>query len=254
MLGRLVSGGAGLAPGVRVVDALHRWRGRDASLDARCGPAILIGTLTRSAPATATDRLGVVYTAPPHFPRWEVRDLLARDRREALGLRLSSDDWMWDAPSVPWRPTESTMAVSAIESGTAAAAGAALYYWGRDDQTGARCWLEGDGTSYRFVHHNGSSQVASPALPGPAPTVGTWIRVLGQLRADGAVRCWLALGTAEEVQESAWSAPLALAAAWGAGARWRANRRGSAGPQGSTVLLDLWHVLRNRRLDELEQV
>lgn len=254
MLGRPVAAAAGGRVALRTIDAVHRWRGRDASIDARTTQAVLAGQLTRAAAAVAIDGAGVTYTAPPHHPRWEMRDLLAADARTALGLRLSTDDLAWEPPALPVAPGASTMAVDAIELGTAAGS-AALYYFGLDTPSGtAHRLLLGDGTSYRFYWNNGNDAVTSPPLPGPAPTVGQRVRVLGQLRADGAVRCWLSLGTSREAQDSGWSAAIGLGDGYPIGARHRVNNLGLGSSRGHVWIGDLWDVPWLRPWEALERV
>lgn len=219
---------------------LFRWRGRDAVLDALTIGGVLPGTLTRSGSANAVDSAGATYACPPHAPRWEVRDLSASvGTRDTVGLRVTSDDVVW--PSTIWLPAACSVAVDLVNEGGRTISGGGVIYYGRDDATGARLWIDSDGTNYRFTHHNGTSSV-SATLATATPATGTRATLLGELRADGAVRLSLAVGGSRSATSTSWSSTLALASAWGAGARWRLNRVGSAGTQGDAWIADAWAI------------
>jgi hypothetical protein len=220
------------APPALVSRCLLRFSARDTSLDARTIGGALAGTLTRAASATATDSLGVSYTCPNGVARWDVRGGL-------VGLRLgTADDLAW-APS-QWRPQAVTLGVDLTNTGGRTITNGGVLSYAIDAGTGARLVLDSSGTNYRLTHHNGTSSVTA-TLAGTALASDARGRLIGWLRADGAVRLGLALGVSGELSDvTAWSSTLTLASAWPAGARWRANRLGSGGTRGDCWLRDAW--------------
>lgn len=201
-----------------------RWQARLRSLNALTGQ---VGTLVRAATGTAVDANGVTYTAGHSRARWEARDYASTGLRDTLGLRLAADDLTWPCD---WLPGLATLLVEFSEAGTRTTANAGLVYAGNDAQSGARLILDSNGTNFRATIHNGSTS-QSIALATATPTSGQSAQLLVQLDDDGTnQRVRLLLGGTT----TAWSSTVARAAAWGTGAKLRANRVGSAGTQGST--------------------
>lgn len=238
----------GTAPGL-VSTLRFNWEGRRGSLVAVTGH---VGTLTRASTGTAVDANGVTYTAAHSMARWEARDFANSGRRAQLGLRLGADDFAFP---VNWLPETGTLLVHASEAGTRTTSGAGLVYLGNDGQTGARLWVDSDGTNYRANVHNGSTS-QSATLSTATPTTDQGFQVGLQLEDDGTnwrVRLVLRVMPTGAETFGAWTTPIARAAAWGTGAKLRANRVGSAGTLGSTWIRRLAWGAGYRTLDELEQ-
>lgn len=213
--------------------ARFRAQYRRGTLTAITGQA---GTLTRAATGTLVDSNGVTITAGHSMPRYEAR--LWADTA-AVGLRLGAgspgDDLTYPCD---WLPERGTLYVAFSEAGTRTTSGATLAYLGNDAVTGAYLKLDADGTHYRVTVSNGSdSESVSAAVVDP--TTGQACEAIVQLDDDGTdwrVRLGLAVVTQAGEEWTAWTDPITRAATWGAGAKLRANRAGSAGTLGSTWL------------------
>lgn len=206
-----------------------RWQARRGTLDAITGQ---VGTLTRASTGTAVDITGTTYTARHSMPRWENRDFNAGGSRYELGLRMTADDLEWAAN---WLPETGTFYVEFSEEGTRTTTGAGLLYLGRDDQTGARLFVNSSGTNYQATIHNGTTS-QTIALATATPTTGQMARLAVQLLDSGGnqqVRLILRVGSGSDTT-TAYTTAITRAAAWGTGAKLRLNRIGNAGTQGST--------------------
>jgi hypothetical protein len=223
-----------------------RFQARFGSLDALTGQ---VGTLVRAATGTAVDRAGVTYTAGHSMPRWEARDWAATGVRDTLGLRLGADDLTWPAN---WLPETATLFVAFSEAGTRTTANAGLVYVGNDGATGGRVFIDSTGTNFRATIHNGTTP-QTVSLATATPTTAQSARLALQLDDNGTtqrVRLLLRVGVTDTT--SAWSSTVARAAAFGSGAKMRANRIGSAGTLGSTWLRDIGWFPGLLTLDECE--
>lgn len=217
-----------------------RWQGRFGALDALTGQA---GTLTRAATGTAVDANGTTYTAGHSMPRWE-------SRASQLGLRLAADDLTWPCN---WVPEQATILIDFSEAGTRTTSGAGLLYIGNDAQSGGRLIVDASSNQYRATIHNGTTS-QSVSLATSTPTTGQQARLLVQLDDDGTnqrVRLLLGIVGVSGETITAWSSTVARTATWGATAKVRANRVGSAGTQGSTWVREIAWVPGLLSADEM---
>ncbi len=217
-----------------------RWQGRFGALDALTGQA---GTLTRAATGTAVDANGTTYTAGHSMPRWE-------SRASQLGLRLAADDLTWPCN---WVPETATLLIDFSEAGTRTTSGAGLLYIGNDAQSGGRLIVDASSNQYRATIHNGTTS-QSVSLATSTPTTGQQARLLVQLEDDGTnqrVRLLLGIVGVSGETITAWSSTVARTATWGATAKVRANRVGSAGTQGSTWVREIAWVPGLLSADEI---
>lgn len=161
-------------------------------------------TLTRAATGTATDSNNVSYTAGYHQPRLEARDWLNLGARQTMGLlmgtadRLHADivlpigrDWSWY--------------MELIE-----VAGDTGFYIGNDGVSGGRHLLDKTGGNvYSFIHHDGTSSVASTAAA--TVSAGNRLRLRGKSNASGSVQIWQSINGGAEATPgaSATKTPLA---------------------------------------------
>ncbi len=217
-----------------------RWQGRFGELNALTGQA---GTLVRAATGTAVDANGTTYTAGHSMPRWE-------SRAAQLGLRLAADDLTWPCN---WVPEQATILIDFSEAGTRTTSGAGLLYIGNDAQSGGRLIVDASSNQYRATIHNGTTS-QSVSLATSTPTTGQQARLLVQLDDDGTnqrVRLLLGIVGVSGETITAWSSTVARTATWGAVAKVRANRVGSAGTQGSTWVREIAWVPGLLSADEI---
>jgi hypothetical protein len=219
---------------------LLRYRGADASLDARTIGGELAGTLVRTVAADAIDARGVTYSCPAGVARYEMRTLGAI---AAAGIRLGPDDALtWD--TVPQAPGTCTLAAEAVELGTRTITDGGILALSIDAGTGARLVLDSTGTHYRGLLHNGTTSV-SVTLSGATPALGERFRLAmhvdARVPSATTLQLFLAIGeSAAVVAQTAVSSPIALPAAWATDARFRANRTSASSPRGDTWLRDAW--------------
>jgi hypothetical protein len=219
-----------------------RWQGRFGELDALTGQA---GTLVRAATGTALDANGVTYTAGHSMPRWE-------SRSSQLGLRMAADDLTWPCN---WVPETATLLIDFNEQGTRTTSGAGLLYVGNDAQSGGRLIVDADSNQYRATIHTGTTS-QSVSLATSTPTTGQQARLAVQLEDDGTnqrVRLTLAIVGVSGETTTAWSSTVARTATWGATAKVRANRVGSAGTQGSTWVREIAWCAGLLSIDEMRE-
>jgi len=194
-------------------------------IDARTGH---VATFTRASSATLTDSAGVVVTVAHSRPRLEPRLWLGGGA--AVGLRMTTDDTTYPCE---WTPEDGTLVVSGIDLGTAAVSGAGLAYIGRDDATGNRLVVRGTGTSYAVDMVIGAN--TSTATFGSVIANGDKVDLAIYLNDDGTSQRVRIGGFVNgvAVTVSAFGATIARGGSWGAGAKLRLNRVGSAGTQGN---------------------
>lgn len=200
-------------------------------LDAITGQA---ATLTRPSAATMLDSAGVTVTVPHSRPRREARTFLGTAE---IGLRVAADDITYACTLVP---ESGTWLVEGVNLGTAQTNNAGLLYVGRDDGTGARLVVRGTGTTFAVDWFNAAEAVSTATL-GAAVASGAAFQLVVQLEDTGGnqrVRIGGAVNGGA-VAFSAFGTARARAASYGAGARIRANRVGSAGLQGNAWLRDI---------------
>lgn len=190
-----------------------------------------VATLTRPSAATMLDSAGNTVTVAHSRPRREARTVLGA---AAVGLRVSTEDVTYPCTLVP---ETATIAVAGVNLGTAQTNNAGLLYIGRDDGTGARLVLRGTGSTFAVEWINAANE-SSPATLGAAVASGAAFELLVQLEDTGGTQRVRIGGTVNgaPVAFSSWGTARARAAAFGAGARVRVNRLGSAGAQGNAWL------------------
>lgn len=226
--------------------ALFRWQARRLSLNALTGQ---VGTLVRASTATAVDGLGTTWTAPHSLPRYESRDWYGTGTRDALGVRLTTDDVTWPISFVPGN---GTLYVEAAEVATVSASGG-LVYLGNDAGTGAFVSVAGNGTQYVATLDVGST--AESVTGAVAPSADQVFRLAVQLQlSDDASqirhRMLIDVLRTEGEDVTAWSTWQTTPTAWGTSSKMRLNRVGSAGTQGSTWVRDFAYFSGIRTLDE----
>lgn len=218
--------------GVPRLHSASRWRVMAArGLDAVTGqPA----SFARASVSSALDSRGATVSVGYGLPRREARECpnAAGEMVPVLGVRYTGDDCTWP---LEWMPESGTLYVSGINLGTAQTAGAGLLYVGRDDNTGARLLVHGDGTTFRALWHTGTDD-SEAILPLAVPNAARFALV-AQLEDDGTSQRVRVRGmvNGQFSDWSPWGDAVARAAAFGAGAKLRVNRVGSAGTQG-----DFW--------------
>jgi hypothetical protein len=219
--------------GVRTSRCMFSWESPDlheAGLVARTGQ---IGVLARASATTATDRNGNSRAVAYHQPAVEMLDLDEDDIRETPSLLTDADLVAWP---VLFGLRDMEIYVRFIEVGTIGTSGAGLIYLGNDAVSGARLFIQSNGTHYVLSHHNGTSAVTSTAAA--APTAGQLVELVATFNADGSVQLTQAINAGNPASATA-SAAHTPAAAWGATTKLRANSTGTGGTTGETAFLAL---------------
>ena len=246
------------APTIRSRCILN-WESRRRTLHAVSGQ---FGTLTRAATATATDSNGTTYNVGYGRPRWDWRDTAGTGGgsgsgtiwadiwediwgdiwadvggsstdgvRDACGLLCGASDKVRlsaaDGGAILLPPKAMAGYLDFIELGGVGVANAALLYLGKADNTGARFFLDSNGTYYRITHVRADGTTVSELLAA-APSNGDYVRLRWQLYANGSVQVWQSINGAEETASAQSSANAFDASTWGGGAAyWYLNSRGT---------------------------
>lgn len=225
--------------------ALFRYQPRRYTLNAITGQ---LGTLVRASTGTAVDGLGTTWTAAHSMPRAEARDWTGSGVRDTLGLRMTTDDLSWPVNFVPGA---GTLYVEAAEVATLSGSGG-LAYIGNDAQSGTRLTVDATGGYYRARLTDGTTTVTA-TLASVTPSADQCFRLAVQCQASSTqlrIRLLIDVLRTAGSEATAWSSWLDTPAAWGATAKLRVNRAGSAGTQGSTWLRDVAWFPEIRTFDE----
>jgi hypothetical protein len=218
-----------LAPLSRALFLLRLDRASLGDLTASTGH---VAQLTRAATLAVVDRDGASVTLPPHVAGFEPRDWDGDGVREALGLRMETDDRLiydggWqglgaEAGLIEW-----------VETGNAT--GATLLRVGGD--TGAHLRITRESGGYRVRYDNGTD-AASVTFPG-LPATGQRVRVSWQIDATGGVSAWQSLDGTGEVAVGPVAGPTGGRVAYAASPKVRINH----GPTGAAGTLWVRRVL-----------
>ena len=201
---------------------LFHWNARHGGLTAATGqvPSHLV-----VAAGTLIDAAGVSCTTRANQPAWRMVDLDADGVREARVLHCVANDTVaWDLPL--YSATMSGL-LEIVHPSSAPAATTGLWYLGRDDQTGARLWIDWTGTVYRISYYNGTSTVTATMGSAPAASAHTLLR--WQLQAGATLKLWQSIGPEGTEVASGAGGTVTLAAAFGSPAKSRLNRLGTGG-------------------------
>lgn len=213
---------------------------RRLGLTAESGQVALI---ERTGAAEPADSFAGSRTMVAKQPAWEHDAGLG-----LVGLLLgASSAARWDLPILP---QACSGLVDLIERGAVATAGAGLWSLANDAATGARLWIEADGTYYQLKYSDGTTtRISTMAV---APTLNARLRLSWSLSSAGVAQLAQRVGSGAYVNGST-PAALALPAAWGSGFRLRLNSIGTANfgsglYLGATVLLGVQATARHEAL------
>jgi len=197
---------------------------------ARTGHRYSWGRGTSTLASVAAD--GGPYTAPATLPGYEAVD-------GRLGVHLGTNDVLRGNTDVAWLPQTLSGELTFIERGARiATAGATLFAIANDAVSGVRLFLDTTGGAsgfYRMTYHNGTTSVAATLTAGQ-PVAGQRVRLLWTWSAAGVT---LAQSIAHGAFTHASSDPLALPAAFAAGAHVRIGRRGATVNPAALTLLSV---------------
>lgn len=206
---------------------LFHWNGRHGGLaggglEAATGqsPSHLV-----FAAGTLIDAAGVSFTTRANQPAWRMVDLDANGIREARVLQCVANDTVaWD---LPLYSEALSGLLEIVHPSSAPAATTGLWYLGRDDQTGARLWIDWTGTVYRISYFNGTATVTATMGSAPAASAHTLLR--WQLQGGTLLKLWQSIGPDGTEVASGTGGSVTLAAAFGSPAKSRLNRIGTGG-------------------------
>lgn len=182
----------------------------------------IVEQFTRTGSVSYTDQEGTSRTAGTDVLPVDWLDRNGDGVYELPTALLSAAANCWATYLV--RPQARTGYLRFIEAGAIATSGATVLYVGNAGGTGARFYLESDGTNYRAVYDDGASSVSS-TVDAAAPQTGDDVELYWTQGADGRVRLMQRINQGQ-LMRGALSAALALPSAWGDARRYM-NSKGS---------------------------